>query len=201
MNEEIRREESFVKTQENENKKNSLWELVRVVLLAVIIVLPIRLFIAQPFIVSGTSMVPTFHDSEYLIVDEISYRLDEPKRGEVIVFRFPHNPSVFYIKRVIGLPGETINIEKGVVTIKNEENPDGTELEEPYVSAVVDDGRDMSVELKENEYFVMGDNRNRSSDSRSWGILPKDLLIGRVYLRLLPFQQMYIRQTYILQRQ
>ena len=86
MNEEIRKEESFVKTHEHENKKNSLWELIRVVLLAVVIVLPIRLFIAQPFIVSGTSMVPTFHDSEYLIVDEISYRLNEPKRGEVIVF-------------------------------------------------------------------------------------------------------------------
>ncbi|MBP6879493.1 MAG: signal peptidase I [Candidatus Pacebacteria bacterium] len=189
MNEEIRREESFVKTQENENKKNSLWELVRVVLLAVIIVLPIRLFIAQPFIVSGTSMVPTFHDSEYLIVDEISYRLDEPKRGEVIVFRFPHNPSVFYIKRVIGLPGETINIEKGVVTIKNEENPDGTELEEPYVSAVVDDGRDMSVELKENEYFVMGDNRPASSDSRSWGPLEEDFIVGRALVRVLPFEE------------
>ena len=189
MNEEIRREESFVKTQENENKKNSLWELVRVVLLAVIIVLPIRLFIAQPFIVSGTSMVPTFHDSEYLIVDEISYRLDEPKRGEVIVFRFPHNPSVFYIKRVIGLPGETINIEKGAVTIKNEENPDGTELEEPYVSAVVDDGRDMSVELKENEYFVMGDNRPASSDSRSWGPLEEDFIVGRALVRVLPFEE------------
>ena len=189
MNEEIRREESFVKTQENENKKNSLWELVRVVLLAVIIVLPIRLFIAQPFIVSGTSMVPTFHDSEYLIVDEISYRLDEPKRGEVIVFRFPHNPSVFYIKRVIGLPGETINIEKGVVTIKNEENPDETELEEPYVSAVVDDGRDMSVELKENEYFVMGDNRPASSDSRSWGPLEEDFIVGRALVRVLPFEE------------
>ena len=189
MYEEIRREESFVKTQENENKKNSLWELARVVLLAVIIVLPIRLFIAQPFIVSGTSMVPTFHDSEYLIVDEISYRLDEPKRGEVIVFRFPHNPSVFYIKRVIGLPGETINIEKGVVTIKNEENPDGTELEEPYVSAVVDDGRDMSVELKENEYFVMGDNRPASSDSRSWGPLEEDFIVGRALVRVLPFEE------------
>lgn len=189
MNEEIRREESFVKTQENENKKNSLWELVRVVLLAVIIVLPIRLFIAQPFIVSGTSMVPTFHDSEYLIVDEISYRLDDPKRGEVIVFRFPHNPSVFYIKRVIGLPGETINIEKGVVTIKNEENPDGTEIEEPYVSAVVDDGRDMSVELKENEYFVMGDNRPASSDSRSWGPLEEDFIVGRALVRVLPFEE------------
>ena len=189
MNEEIRREESFVKTQENENKKNSLWELVRVVLLAVIIVLPIRLFIAQPFIVSGTSMVPTFHDSEYLIVDEISYRKNKKKRGEVIVFRFPHNPSVFYIKRVIGLPGETINIEKGVVTIKNEENPDGTELEEPYVSAVVDDGRDMSVELKENEYFVMGDNRPASSDSRSWGPLEEDFIVGRALVRVLPFEE------------
>lgn len=189
MNEEIRKEESFVKTHEHENKKNSLWELIRVVLLAVVIVLPIRLFIAQPFIVSGTSMVPTFHDSEYLIVDEISYRLNEPKRGEVIVFRFPHNTSVFYIKRVIGLPGETINIEKGVVTIKNEENPDGIKIEEPYVSAVVDDGRDMSVKLKENEYFVMGDNRLASSDSRSWGPLEENFIVGRALVRVLPFDE------------
>lgn len=189
MNEEIKKEEVVVKTYEHKNNKNSIWELIRVVLLAVIIVLPIRLFIAQPFIVSGTSMIPTFHDSEYLVVDEISYRLDDPKRGEVIVFRFPHNPSVFYIKRVIGLPGETIEIEKGVVTIKNKDNPDGIKIEEPYVSAIVDDGRDMTVELKDNEYFVMGDNRPASSDSRSWGPLEENFIVGRALVRVLPFDE------------
>lgn len=189
MNEEIKKIDPDVRIQEQKEKKNSLWELVRVILLAVVIVLPIRLFIAQPFIVSGTSMVPTFHDSEYLIVDEISYRIEDPKRGEVIVFKFPHNPSVFYIKRVIGLPGETIEIEKGVVTIKNEENPDGMKIDEPYVSLIVDDGRDMKVTLKENEYFVMGDNRPASSDSRSWGPLDEKYIVGRTLVRVLPIKE------------
>ncbi len=189
MNEEIKKVDPNARIQEQGNKKNSLWELVRVILLAVVIVLPIRLFIAQPFIVSGTSMVPTFHDSEYLIVDEISYRIEDPKRGDVIVFRFPHNPSVFYIKRVIGLPGETVEIEKGVVTIKNEENPDGMKIDEPYVSAIVDDGRDMTVTLKETEYFVMGDNRPASSDSRSWGPLEDKYIVGRTLVRVLPIKE------------
>lgn len=189
MNEEIKKVDPSVRIQEQGKKKNSLWELVRVILLAVVIVLPIRLFIAQPFIVSGTSMVPTFHDSEYLIVDEISYRVEDPKRGDVIVFRFPHNPSVFYIKRVIGLPGETVEIEKGVVTIKNEENPDGIKIDEPYVSAIVDDGRDMTVTLKETEYFVLGDNRPASSDSRSWGPLDEKYIIGRTLVRVLPIKE------------
>lgn len=189
MNEEIKKVDPSVRIQEQGKKKNSLWELVRVILLAVVIVLPIRLFIAQPFIVSGTSMVPTFHDSEYLIVDEISYRVEDPKRGDVIVFRFPHNPSIFYIKRVIGLPGETVEIEKGVVTIKNEENPDGIKIDEPYVSAIVDDGRDMTVTLKETEYFVLGDNRPASSDSRSWGPLDEKYIIGRTLVRVLPIKE------------
>lgn len=189
MNEEIKKIDPDVRIQEQKEKKNSLWELARVILLAVVIVLPIRLFIAQPFIVSGTSMVPTFHDSEYLIVDEISYRIENPKRGDVIVFRFPHNPSVFYIKRVIGLPGETVEIEKGVVTIKNEENPEGLKINEPYVSAIVDDGRDMSVTLKETEYFVLGDNRPASSDSRSWGPLDEKYIVGRTLVRVLPIKE------------
>lgn len=189
MNEEIKKIDPDVRIQEQKEKKNSLWELARVILLAVVIVLPVRLFIAQPFIVSGTSMVPTFHDSEYLIVDEISYRIENPKRGDVIVFRFPHNPSVFYIKRVIGLPGETVEIEKGVVTIKNEENPEGLKINEPYVSAIVDDGRDMSVTLKETEYFVLGDNRPASSDSRSWGPLDEKYIVGRTLVRVLPIKE------------
>lgn len=171
---------------ENENKKKeSIWETVRFALIAIIIVIPIRIFIAQPFIVSGSSMYPTFHDKDYLIVDQISYRLDEIKRNDVIIFRYPENPSKFFIKRVIGLPNEKINIQNGTITIANDSNPDGFNLEEPYIKNQTEN-QSVYRELGEDEYFVMGDNRNASSDSRYWGPVNKNLVIGRAFLRLLP---------------
>lgn len=163
----------------------SAWDLIKFAAIALAIVIPVRMFIAQPFVVSGDSMYPTFHDGQYLIVDEISYILKGAHRGDVVVFRYPNDPSRFFIKRVIGMPNEKIAIKDGVVTITNKENPNGFALSEPYIdekfltSATYETGAD--------EYFVMGDNRNRSSDSRIWGVLPKKLMIGRAYLRLLPF--------------
>ena len=170
-----------------ETRAHSFWEMVRFAILALLIVIPIRTFVAQPFIVSGNSMVPTFEDNEYLIVDELTYRFQEPKRDDVIVFRYPGNPSIFYIKRIIGLPGETVSINHGIVTILN---PDGEKLRlsEPYI--VNEDATyTKNVSLSPEEYFVMGDNRPNSSDSRVWGPLPKKDIIGRVDLRLLPLQQ------------
>lgn len=163
-------------------------EVIKFALIAVAIVLPIRTFIAQPFIVSGSSMVPTFHDGEYLIIDELSYYLHEPVRDDVIVFRFPGNKEskTYFIKRIIGLPNETVVINQGKVTIKNADHPEGFELDETYINEkFLTSG---TYELGADEYFVMGDNRNNSSDSRSWGKLEKHYIVGRAYLRLLPIK-------------
>ena len=167
-------------------KKDSIWDLIKFVILAVVIVMPIRMFIAQPFVVSGESMYPTFKDKEYLIIDEISYRFNKPNRGQVIVFRYPKNPQEFFIKRVIGLPNEIIVIKDNKIKIINEQNPEGFYLDEPYI--LEDFKTDAIYQTGEAEFFVLGDNRNKSSDSRYWGILPRKLIIGRAYLRLLPIK-------------
>lgn len=175
------------KSKWKENAK-SAWDLIKFAAIALAIVIPVRMFIAQPFVVNGDSMFPTFHNKEYLIVDEISYIVRNPRRGEVTIFRYPNDPSRFFIKRIVGMPNETIKIKDGVVTIINKDNPDGFILEEPYINekfATTD-----SYTTGNDQYFVMGDNRNRSSDSRSWGVLPKKLMAGRAYLRLLPFNNM-----------
>lgn len=160
-------------------------EIVRFAIIALIIVIPIRVFVAQPFIVSGASMDDTFENGQYLIVDQISYYVDEPARGDVVVFRYPKDPSKFFIKRVIGVPGDTVTIEGSVVTITNETYTQGSVLAEPYVDTMSDNEM-LSETLGKNEYFVMGDNRNFSSDSRSWGVLTKDKIVGRALLRLFP---------------
>lgn len=134
-----------------------VWEIAKFGLVVLVIVMPIRLYIAQPFIVSGDSMVPTFHSGDYLIIDELTYNfVREPEKDEVIIFRYPQDPSKFFIKRIVGLPGETVNV-------------DGKEWQ-----------------MGEDEYFVMGDNRLFSLDSRSWGPLPKKNITGRALVRLWP---------------
>ncbi len=162
----------------------ALREILTFVVLAVIIVVPIRLFVAQPFVVEGESMYPTFNSGDYLIVDQLTYRLQDPKRGDVVVFRYPNDEKVFYIKRIIGLPGETVHIKEGATSVTK---VDGTtiDLDESYVVSE-DATYDLDRTLGEDQYFVMGDNRPRSSDSRVWGPLPKRDLMGRAYLRLLP---------------
>jgi signal peptidase I len=145
------------------------------------------MFIAQPFIVSGASMQETFQSGEYLIVDQLSYYFESPKRGEVVIFRYPKDPSKFFIKRVIGEPGDTISIEDGVVSIKNAQNPDGFVLNEPYAEPMPLSAP-LTETLGEREYFVMGDNRDESSDSRAWGVLQEERIIGRAWLRLFPPQ-------------
>jgi signal peptidase I len=169
--------------------KYLFWETVEVVLIALAIILPIRYFLMQPFFVRGQSMEPNYHDGDYLIVDEVSYRFREPERGEVVVFRFPANPRDYYIKRVIGLPGETIEIKAGRVKIYNALHPDGFILQESYLRpSLLTDG-DIYLKLGDDDYFVLGDNRIASYDSRRWGTLKRKDIIGRVWLRLWPLGQ------------
>ncbi len=163
-------------------------EIVQFALIALIIVVPVRWFVAQPFIVSGASMEDTFHSGEYLIVDQLSYHLSEPEAGDVIVFRYPRNPSTFFIKRIIGEPGDTVTIDGNVVTITNAEHPNGLILDEPYINDMAPNTF-LTETLGEREYFVMGDNRDHSSDSRVWGVLQRENIIGRAYVRLFPFTE------------
>jgi len=165
---------------------HEIWELIQFVILAALIIIPIRMFVFQPFIVSGESMYPTFHSGDYLIIDEISLRFREPQRGDVIVFRYPEDPKRFFIKRVIGLPGETITFKDRSVYIKNETYPEEFKLDEPYIAQITIPGNISKLTVSEGNYFVLGDNRGFSSDSRSWGELPEENIIGYAGLRLLP---------------
>jgi len=162
----------------------ALREILTFVILAVIIVVPIRLFVAQPFVVEGESMFPTFDSGDYLIVDQLTYRFSDPKRGDVVVFRYPNDETVFYIKRVIGLPGETVHVKEGVTSVTK---VDGTKitLDESYVVSE-DATYTLDRSLGAEQYFVMGDNRPKSSDSRTWGALPARDLMGRAFIQLLP---------------
>ena len=168
----------------------SFWELVRFAFIALVIVVPIRVLIAEPFVVSGPSMIPTFQNGNYLIVDKISYRLSDPVRQDVIIFRYPNDQTKFFIKRIIGLPQETVDIKGSVVTIINTENKKGFIITEPYVENTANNIS--HFELKDDEYFVMGDNRSASSDSRFWGPVKRNLITGRAFLRLLPLKNIDI---------
>lgn len=134
-------------------------------------------------------MAPNFKNSDYLLIDELSYRLREPKRGEVVVFKAPDNNSSSYIKRIIGLPKETVEIREGRITITREGNSflldESSYFREPIFTA-----GSLSVVLAEDEYFVLGDNRQSSSDSRRWGVLPRKNIIGRAFLRAWPLAQL-----------
>ena len=171
-----------------EEKKDTWLDVVKFVLITAAIVLPIRYFIAQPFLVSGPSMDPTFHDKDYLIVDEISYRFEAPKRGEVIVFKRP-GESKYLIKRIVGLPKETIELLGETVTIKNTEYPEGFALDQSFVVNKKSESKTTTI-LDDGEYFVMGDNRPVSYDSRYWGGLPAENIVGRPLVRLYPFNKM-----------
>ena len=171
-----------------------VFELIKVVVVSLAIIIPVRYYLIQPFYVKGASMEPNFYDKEYLIIDEISYRFHEPARGDIIVFRYPRNQEEYFIKRVIGLPGEKVQIKDGFVYIYNQANPQGLKLEETYLPA--NDKtyglNEETVTLSASEYYVIGDNRNSSKDSRSFGPVAKKLIIGRVLLRGWPFDRINI---------
>ena len=162
-------------------------ETARIVVISLVIILPVRYFLVQPFFVRGESMQPNFHDKDYLIIDELSYRFADPKRGDVVIFRFPQDPSQFYIKRIIGMPEETVEVNGGQVTIINQDHPEGFKVNESYLDKTTPG--DVKIKLDPKEYFVLGDNRDASSDSRRWGPLPKHLIIGRAWIRIWPVNQ------------
>lgn len=174
-----------------------VFELIKIVVISLVIIIPVRYFLIQPFYVKGASMEPNFYDHEYLIIDEITYRFNEPKRGDIIVFRYPRNPQEYFIKRLIGLPGESVKIDKGKVTIFNEEHPDGFILDEPYLKEGTKTYgiSEEKVTMTEEEFFVLGDNRNSSKDSRSFGPVNNSYITGRVLLRGWPFNRIQLFDT------
>lgn len=156
----------------------NVWDFLIVIVIAAAIVFPIRKYVFQPFIVSGSSMEPTYYTGDYLIIDELGYRFNQPQRGDIIVFSYPNDPAQKYIKRIIGLPGEVVDVNNGKVFI--EQNDKKFELQEVYLPSSTITNHNTTLSLKNGEYFVMGDNRMASSDSRSWGAVPEDKIIGKV---------------------
>ncbi len=198
----------MIEQHEQENMKDFIIEVVKMFFLALVIIVPVRMFLFQPFIVRGASMEPNFHEKEYLVINEFGYKSTpirilgkdlmtveshkNLKREDVVVFRSWHDEKQFYIKRIVGLPGETVEIDNGEVIITNAENPNGFVLEE---GAYLPDGRktngSQKVILSEDEYYVLGDNRPASSDSRMSGPLNKEAIIGKVLLRAWPASRLH----------
>ncbi len=186
----------FEETSEEKNKEEnkvtfgsvmlSFLDFLKTVVIIVILAALIRQFVIQPFIVDGQSMEPNFDNSDYLITDKISYRLHTPSRGEVVIFHPPDNPGVNYLKRIIGLPGDTVKISNGDVYVNDKK------IREPYINnnekTLTPNSGEIDVTLKDQEYFVLGDNRNHSRDSREIGPIPKENIVSRIWLRLYPFQ-------------
>lgn len=191
----------------NEEKKSLLYEIVKTVLTIAFIFVAVRYFIVQPFLVVGSSMEPNFHEGQYLFVNELTYRVKAPARGDVIVFKHPdetctaHVDSSFinrifiqgpcrnYIKRIVGLPGERISVENGKIKIVNNKTPEGFFLDEKdYVPSNLKLFGNQTVDIDKKEYYVIGDNRepNGSSDSREWGVLPKSHITGKAWLTIAP---------------
>lgn len=168
----------------------SVWEIFEVVLISAVTVFIIRSFFAQPFLVSGASMEPNFSNGNYLIIDEITYRFREPERGEVIVFRYPKNPSVYFIKRIIGLPGDRVVVQNGRVSVFSSEGGSASGGRDGK-QVFTEEGTSGSVDttIGNNEYFVLGDNRYNSFDSRNWGSVPKKDIIGIARLRIFPINE------------
>jgi signal peptidase I len=179
-----------------ESFKSFIWETIKIVIICLVIVLPVRAYVIQPFYVKGASMEPNFHDHEYLIINEIGYRLSEPTRGEIVVFKHTDTEQSYYIKRIIGLPGERVTIKDNEIYIYNQEKPDGFKLNEgEYLpKTTVTDG-EVDVKLKANEYYVLGDNRMSSLDSRRFGPITRESMVGKTWLRGWPFDKFKVFET------
>ena len=170
-------------------------ELVKIIVVAFVIIIPIRYFVLQPFYVKGASMEPNFHDNEYLIIDEMSYRIHQPHRGDVVVLRNPNQLSEFFIKRVIGLPGERIVINDGSVSIFDKNGKGGILDESEYLGKSLKTFGSIDITLPNNQVFVMGDNRPASLDSRSFGPITLNDIVGRTAVRAWPVNKATIFST------
>jgi signal peptidase I len=165
---------------------SSVLEVVEVAIIAIVTVFIIRTFLVQPFLVSGSSMVPNFQNGDYLLIDELTYRFRAPERGEVIVFKYPKDTSTYFIKRIIGLPGEKIEIKDDKITVFKAGSEEGLPLGENYLPKDFVTRGNETVTLGPKEYMMFGDNRDYSFDSRSWGPMPQADIVGLVRLRLWP---------------
>lgn len=169
--------------------KSGIIDLIEFIAIVAAVLIVLRFFVAEPHKVSGSSMVPNFHDGDYIITNKVALKTSQPKRGEVIILQNPRNTDQVFIKRVIGLPGEKVKISGGHVYI------DGEVLDEPYLpqglathgESFLSEGEEISV--PEGQYFVIGDNRGGSSDSREWGPVNFPLIIGQAWLRYWPIQK------------
>lgn len=177
----------------SEELSDFIIELVKVIIISLIIIVPVRYFLIQPFYVKGASMEPNFYDHEYLIIDEISYRFETPKRGDIVVFKYPQDPSQYFIKRIIGLPGDRIIIKNGRVYLYDEKSKQEKILDESgYLSPTVLTPGKIDVILAEDEFFVLGDNRSSSLDSRTFGPIASPFIVGRAWIRGWPFNKIKI---------
>ena len=170
-------------------------ELFKIVALAGITILLVRYFLFKPFYVKGASMEPNFSDHEYLIIDELTYRFRLPTRGEVIVFRYPGNPKEYFLKRIVGLPEERIKVAEGKVTVYNAEYPEGIAVDEKYLDKGLETVGEKNITLGKDEYFVLGDNRPNSYDSRRFGPIDRTAIVGRAWFRGWPFSRMQTFKT------
>lgn len=166
-------------------------DIIETVVIAIAIFITVYLFLLQPHQVRGESMEPTFQDGQYILTDKLSYRFHDPERGDVIVFKDPQNQAIDFIKRIIGLPGEKVKLVGGRVVIINTKYPGSLTLNETYTNGAptlpgsqIKDGDEYLI--PPGNYFVFGDNRDHSSDSREFGVISRDLIIGRAWLRYWP---------------
>jgi len=182
-------------------EKTSIWsilvDIVETFVVAAAIFVVLYIFLIQPHEVKGASMEPNFYDGQYILTDKITYRFDKPKRGDVIVFKAPTNPDVDFIKRIIALPGEKIEIKDSHIIISNSEHPNGFTLDEPYkINAPISGGSYLqegkTVTISANNYIVFGDNRTHSYDSREWGPVTRSAIIGKAWLRYWPVTKIAI---------
>lgn len=167
-----------------------IWEVVKIVAISLAIIIPIRYFLIQPFYVIGASMEPNFADYNYLIIDELSLRFNDPRYSEVVVLRNPENRSEFFIKRIIGVPGDSIRIDQGKVYVNDQLLDESAYLTSDVVTTAFNGN--YTVTLGSEEYFVMGDNRTHSLDSRRFGPIRRSNIVGRVWIRAWPFNQFTI---------
>lgn len=168
-----------------------IWDLLKTAIVVVVVAFAVKFFLLQPYIVDGNSMLPNFDDQECLLVEKVSYRFNSPKRGDVIVFHPPGQNSINYIKRIVGLPNERVEILENKIKIYNNKYPDGIFLDESYIPnnyLTVSDKKDGLYSVGNDQYFVLGDNREHSSDSREWGNLPKTNILGKAWLEIYPFK-------------